>query len=263
METCYTRSPDGIRIAYDRNGRGPAILLLHGGGGSRQEWHQAGYVKSLMEHFTLVAMDLRGHGESDLPTDLAAYTPAALCADILAVADACDLDRFDLWGMSYGGKVGRYLAASSPRVQRCVLMGTPLGPGVVGQQRQDAIDFKAHWPPILAALNAGELNPESLSPQDRGTLANINVPVVLAWATAMLDWPTVEPADFLCPTLWLVGSKDTHAMESVETYRDELPGSQVQVKILAGLDHMEVFDRINLLLPRLLKFSQTGEIDIQ
>jgi len=261
MEPRFAISPDGTRLAYDCNGNGPAILLLHGGGGSRQEWHQAGYVERLQDRFTLVAMDLRGHGDSDLPTDPAAYTLAILCADILAVADACGLDHFDLWGMSYGGKVGRYLAAQSPRVRRCVLMGTPLGPGVAGQPRRDAIDFVAHWPPILAPLQAGTLEPASLSPQDRETLANINVPVVLAWVTAMLDWPSVEPVDFLCPTLWLVGAEDPHAMESVEAYRDHLPVSPVQVEILTGLDHMGVFEQVDVVLPLLLDFIEEEWIE--
>lgn len=52
-------------------------------------------------------MDLRGHGESDLPEDPADYAINKLCQDILAVADACEVERFSLWGMSYGGKVGR------------------------------------------------------------------------------------------------------------------------------------------------------------
>jgi pimeloyl-ACP methyl ester carboxylesterase len=256
MDTRFAISPDGTRIAYDCNGSGPGILLLHGGGGSRLECQQAGYIQRLQTRYTLIAMDLRGHGDSDMPTDPAAYTPEALCADILSVADACGLERFDLWGMSYGGKVGRYLAARLHRIRRCVLMGTPLGPGVVGQRRQEALDFVGHWPPILAGLQDGTLDSASLSPQDRGTMDNINVPVVLAWATAMLDWPSVEPADFLCPTLWLVGAEDIHAVESVEIYRDQLPGSQVQVEILPGLDHMGIFDGIEFVLPLLMAFME-------
>jgi len=261
VDSRFVISPDGTRIAYDCNGSGPAILLLHGGGGSRVEWHQAGYFQRLQDSFTLVAMDLRGHGDSDLPTDPAAYTPEALCADILSVADACGLERFDLWGMSYGGKVGRYLATRSHRVRRCVLMSTPLGPGVVGQRRQEAIDFVGHWPPILAGLQDGTLDSASLSPQDRETMANINVPVVLAWATAMLDWPAVEPVDFLCPTLWLVGAEDPHAVESVRTHRDQFPGSPVQVEILPGLDHMEVFEQVDMVLPLLVAFMQTVSLE--
>jgi pimeloyl-ACP methyl ester carboxylesterase len=65
----YTLSADGSLIAYQQTGNGPAILLLHGGGGSRRDWQEAGYTAILQEHFTVVAMGLRGHGESYLPTD--------------------------------------------------------------------------------------------------------------------------------------------------------------------------------------------------
>lgn len=151
MDTLFAISPDGTRIAYDCNGSGPAVVLLQGGGGSRQEWHNPGYVSRLRDHFTVITMDLRGHGESDLPEDPADYAIDKLCQDILAVADDCGVERFALWGMSYGGKVGRYLAIQSERVSCFILMGTLLGPGVTGLPQQDALDFCAHWSRIVQA----------------------------------------------------------------------------------------------------------------
>jgi pimeloyl-ACP methyl ester carboxylesterase len=124
--------------------------------------------------------------------------------------------------MSYGSNVGRYLAVQSERVAKLILMGTPLGLGVSGELRQDAIDFCAHWPPIVQALRDGTLNLDSLSQDDQDVLRRLNVPVVVAWAGAMLDWPAIEPADFRCPTLWLVGSEDRHAMASIEKYEESL-----------------------------------------
>ncbi len=47
MSTCFANSPDHTRIAYDVNGTGPVIMLLHGGGSFRKEWHTTGYVKRL------------------------------------------------------------------------------------------------------------------------------------------------------------------------------------------------------------------------
>lgn len=45
MSTQYAQSADGTRIAYDRWGAGPAIVLVHGGGSRRQEWQEAGYIQ--------------------------------------------------------------------------------------------------------------------------------------------------------------------------------------------------------------------------
>ena len=257
MNTLFANSPDGTPLAYDRCRTGPAIVLLHGGGGNRQDWHDANYVERLRESFTVITLDLRGHGESGLPTGPADYTVEKMEADILAVADACGVERFALWAMSYGGKVGRYLAVHSERVRVLILMGTPLGPGVVGQRRQEAIDFCEHWPPIVQARAEGSLDLETLSEADRETLNRLNVPVMLGWVRAMLDWPAVEPADFLCPTLWLIGSEDRHAMDSLKDNEGALEGSRVQVQILEGLDHEQVFDEVGTVLPAILAFTRS------
>jgi pimeloyl-ACP methyl ester carboxylesterase len=135
LRTLYAISPDGNRVAYDRVGSGPAIMLLHGGGGKRQDWHDAGYIERLRVYFTVITIDLRGHGESGLPTDSANYTTDKMGQDFLAVADDCGIEQFTIWAMSYGGKVGHYLAAQSKRVSKIILMGTPLGLGVSGQLR--------------------------------------------------------------------------------------------------------------------------------
>jgi pimeloyl-ACP methyl ester carboxylesterase len=258
MNTLYTTSPDGTRIAYDRSGAGPAILLLHGGGGRRLEWHQAGYVNRLQDHFTVVALDLRGHGESDLPTDPAAYTIKKLMQDILAVADACGIERFALWGMSYGGKVGRYLAVHSERVQQFIMLGTPLGLGVSGKPRQEAIDFCDHWLPIIRGLSDRSLELASLSPADREMLSTLQIPAMTGWVRAMLDWPGVAPPDFRCPTLYLVGSQDQTAMQSVNEYAASIPGTLLQAQVVVGLDHDQLFDQVDRVLPLLLSFTIDG-----
>jgi pimeloyl-ACP methyl ester carboxylesterase len=79
MYTLYANSTDGTQIAYDLFGEGPAIVLLHGGGGSRQEWHEAGYIRLLQEDYTVITMDLRGHGESGLPVRPEDYAIELMC----------------------------------------------------------------------------------------------------------------------------------------------------------------------------------------
>jgi pimeloyl-ACP methyl ester carboxylesterase len=131
-----------------------------------------------------------------------------------------------------------------------------MGPGVTGERRQQALDFCAHWPPIVRALEAGTLGLDTLSEADRDVLERLHVPSMLGWVRAMLDWPAVEPADFHCPTLWLVGSEDRHAMESVRQCHQVLQGSQVHVQIVSGLDHDGAFDEIDRVIPILLAFSE-------
>jgi pimeloyl-ACP methyl ester carboxylesterase len=119
------------------------LILLHGRGSRRQEWRDAGYVERLQDNFTVVAIDLRGHGESDQPIEPADYAIDKMVQDVLAVADACGSDRFTIWGFSFGSRVGRYIASRSERVARIVLMGATLGVGLSDEFRREIADFSA------------------------------------------------------------------------------------------------------------------------
>jgi pimeloyl-ACP methyl ester carboxylesterase len=254
----FAISPDGKRVAYDVTGTGPAIILLHGGGGSRLEWHQEGYVQRLLDAFTVITVDLRGHGESALPTDPAEYSTEKQVGDILSVADACGVERFFVWGMSYGGNVGRYLAVQSGRVDKIVMMGATFGPGVWGKAREEAQEYYiVHWPPILQALRDGTLDVASLSSEDQDFMREFNVQVTLARVGAMLGWPAIEPADMPCPTLWLVGIGDDHALANARHYEASLPGSRVQLQIVEGLDHDQLFQVVDTVFPTMLAFTRS------
>lgn len=261
MKPLFATSNDKTRIAYEVSGTETPLMLLHGGGGSRADWREAGYVAHLSDEFTVITADLRGHGESDQPADPACYTIEKMGQDILAVADACNINRFILCGYSFGGTVCRYLAASSDRVSRMVMLGNRMG-GSSGQHRQFIFDFRARWEPVVKAARGGAFDPKSLSQKDQEDIQELSfagelLPSVLAWATAMLDWGTVTPADFRCPTLWLIGSENDKALESFKEYEQELPGSNVQVRMLEGLNHEQEFENIDQVLPVILDFVKS------
>jgi len=111
MKTQFISSPDGVRIAYDINGQGPALMLLHGAGKDRQDWHKLGYVERLESDFTGITVDIRGSRESEFLTQLSDFAIEKVCADLNAVADACDAQRIAIWGYSFGGNIARYLGA--------------------------------------------------------------------------------------------------------------------------------------------------------
>jgi pimeloyl-ACP methyl ester carboxylesterase len=99
-------------------------VLLHGWGVDRSSWPGAGYIDELEGDYRLVNIDLRGHGASDKPHDPAAYTADALVQDVLTVTDAEGLDRFGIWGHSYGGWIAWMTAAAGPeRVAAIVISG--------------------------------------------------------------------------------------------------------------------------------------------
>lgn len=88
----------------------PPILLLHGWSQHHLCWIKQ-FESSLVEEFRLVAMDLRGHGQSEAPSDPVNYTTGRLWADdVAAVISELQLTSPILVGSSYGGLViGDYL----------------------------------------------------------------------------------------------------------------------------------------------------------
>ena len=106
----------------------------------------------------------------------------------------------------------------------------------------------------MSILATGYLSDGKNGEYETNKMQNLNIPAMLGWVPAMLDWPSIEPADFLCPTLWLVGSEDQLAIESVREHATALKGSLVQVQIIEGLNHEQVFDQVDAIFPAFLTF---------
>jgi pimeloyl-ACP methyl ester carboxylesterase len=124
--TEFAVASDGVKLAFERVGSGTPVMLVHGFGSSRgQNWKSTGWYASLTEAGrSVVAMDCRGHGESDKPHDEAFYGHERMAEDVAMVMDAAGLGTAHLVGYSMGGFIGLRLAASAPeRVSRLVLGG--------------------------------------------------------------------------------------------------------------------------------------------
>lgn len=261
MKTSHVTTSDGKRIVYDVVGEGPAIIMLHGGGPnfSRKDWHEYGYVSRLRERFTVITMDIRGHGESDQPANPSDYAIERMGQDVLAVADACGLKEFVLWGFSFGGNIGRFLAVRSNRVRQLIVIGIPMGTAVSeGPFRDFVQEFQAFWQPIVQQYLDGTFDKNSLAQEEREVWQAIDVPVMLAWLTAMLDWGSVEPIELPCPTLWLSGSENEGTIASIKAYADQLPAANVQVKIVEGLDHIGELEELDVVFPKILTFIENN-----
>jgi pimeloyl-ACP methyl ester carboxylesterase len=258
--TQYADSPDGTRIAFDATGHGPTIILLHGAGQSRKDWHDAGYIEQLKDRYRLIAMDIRGNGDSAKPIDSAAYTTEKLGQDILAVADACGTQQFVIWGFSYGGNIGRYLAAKSERVAGIAIIGIPFGVGASGAFRESIERMRQHWVPILEAQRNGTLDEDALAAEDRGALQGGNVPLALAWLSAMLDWGSNRPEDLVAPALWLIGSENAEAIASLKEHENTLSSTRVRPQVVHGLTHLQEFTDTQAVLPLLTSFTDSLSI---
>ena len=115
-----------MKIAWERHGDGPPLLLIHGLGYARWGWEPV--VEPLARSFDVILFDNRGIGESDAPAG--PYTAAELARDAQQVLDEAEVERAHVLGTSLGGMVAQELALDTPgRVDRLVLAcTTPGGP---------------------------------------------------------------------------------------------------------------------------------------
>src|SRR5215475_5804494 len=144
--TEFATTSDGLRIAYERLGEGPPVLLVHGFASTKeQNWKSTGWYGSLTEAgFSIIAIDNRGHGESDKPHDPLFYSHDRMAEDVLTVMDAAGLKSAPYVGYSMGGLIGlRFLALFPGRMTRLALGGVGetylTGPRVSDPERKEAI----------------------------------------------------------------------------------------------------------------------------
>ncbi|HEY3639238.1 MAG TPA: alpha/beta hydrolase [Rhizomicrobium sp.] len=122
----FAESPDGLRIAYETVGQGIPVLLVHGFASSRaQNWRATGWYKTLSDAgFQVIAMDCRGHGDSDKPHGPAAYSYELMSGDILCVAATVGLPNAHVIGYSMGGHLGIHVLMQNPElVRKLVIAG--------------------------------------------------------------------------------------------------------------------------------------------
>jgi pimeloyl-ACP methyl ester carboxylesterase len=127
-QTVEYHGVNGLTLVADEWNRGadaaakrPSILMLHGGGQNRFSWKNTGQVLA-DEGFHVVALDSRGHGDSDRAPD-ADYDIETLTGDVMHVLDAIGRPVI-LIGASMGGLTGILVAdrAGPKRVTRLVLV---------------------------------------------------------------------------------------------------------------------------------------------
>jgi pimeloyl-ACP methyl ester carboxylesterase len=120
---------DGFRLAYDRAGDGPAVVLLHGWPGDRTDWREV--VPLVSDRADVVVPDLRGFGESDKhPADPAEqYSADAQARSVVALIEELGLDRPVLGGYDVGSRVVQTVARDRPDLVRALVVSPPL-PGI-------------------------------------------------------------------------------------------------------------------------------------
>lgn len=255
----HFQSTDGLTLAFDdiqpADGWDRTIVLIHGFASNRNEgWRRTGWYGAFeRRRVRAIALDQRGHGESDKPHDPGAYTRAAMAKDVLALLDHLNLPRVDLFGYSMGARTALATALAAPdRISNLMLGG--VGGALIAERPA------SNARPMAEAMLAGD--PETISHpmlrsfrqfadeqgEDREALA----------ACVQAQNPPWDAAEFGvvdAPVLVVAGQRDTGAGDPADlaaAFRDgfgeTIPGCDHFSAIPHALTKAAVFDFLDGLL---------------
>lgn len=113
-----------LNVALAGPADAPPVILLHGFPESHRTWRAL--VPLLTNGLQLIMPDQRGFGDSDRPQEVEAYATETLVADLFALAEALNLERFALVGHDWGGAIAWAAAIrGDPRVERLAIINSP------------------------------------------------------------------------------------------------------------------------------------------
>jgi pimeloyl-ACP methyl ester carboxylesterase len=215
---------NGVKIYYEDHGHGPAILLSHGYSATCRMWNEQ--IAALVARHRVIAWDMRGHGESDDPTDPAAYSEALTVEDMRALLHRCRIDRAVIGGLSLGGYMSLAFQLAHPEMVSALML-FDTGPGFRNAEarrawneraRQRADDLEARGFAALGDSDEVRLSKHrsarGLAGAARGMLAQTGDHII-----AGLDKIAV-------PTLVLVGADDTHFLAATDYMARKIPGAK-------------------------------------
>lgn len=190
-------------LYYDKTGHGRPLLLLHGNGEDHTIFDLV--IPMLEQHYTVYAIDSRGHGASN-PTD--DYHYEGMADDIAELITSLEIEAPAVYGFSDGGIVGLLLAIHYPQLlSSLIISGANLNPK--GMKWSFLHKAKQHYKKTASPLDRLMIEEPDISPSQ---LAQIQIPVLV-----------------------LAGERDIIKPGHTKLIAESIPHSQL--KILAGEDH--------------------------
>lgn len=246
---------DGLRIAYERAGNGPPLVLLHGYvGDGRTTWRRQ--LEGLSDDYTVVAWDAPGAGRSSDPPE--SFGTAGYADCLAGFIDRLGLEKPHLAGLSFGGIVALQFCRRHPNVPRTLILASAYA-GWAGSLPAEVAEQRLQQARALADLSANEFvdallptmfsegtPPESV--EEFGTSMLAFHPAgfrAMARASAE-DLRDVLP-DVSVPTLLVYGDRDVRAPRAVaENLHAAVSGSRLVLLPDTGhLCNIEASDGFN------------------
>ncbi|MBB6236919.1 pimeloyl-ACP methyl ester carboxylesterase [Pedobacter sp. AK013] len=207
----------GGEIYYETYGKGSPLILLHGNSESISSFRNQ--IGPLSEHYQVIAMDTRGHGNS-INRNTTAYSYWLFADDLKAVMDSIHIQKASLLGWSDGGNTAIEFALKHPeKIDKMVLMGANIFPGTRAI-KEDIVRMFEKRRDSLMNLQDAESNNQ------------------LRLTQLVLQEPQINADDLgriSMPTLILAGESDVIKTEHTMLIRALIKSSRAE--IIAGEDH--------------------------
>ena len=251
METKYTFSSDGAKIAYSISGHGDPLLLVHGSGHSKELWQTLGWMDAFQNHFTTIAIDIRGNGDSDKSYDPNFYSIDHILTDIESVIKACGFREFCYFGHSYGATIGLQALAKQLPIRKAVLASSMFGDRFFKK-------IVPSWIKEYSSFNdkkkAGELENLKVSLEDLEWIQNTDLDLWIAQFKAWTHWSGVSIDQIKSPLAIYSGTNDNKAvLINLENNNAELQNHGFEAKIFEALNHSELVTQREICLPWVLE----------
>jgi pimeloyl-ACP methyl ester carboxylesterase len=262
----------GVRLAYDESGDGDeSVLLLHGMACVRAHMrplHEhlaggAGLRPDRASRYRCVSVDLRGHGDSDVP--VGAYAMDDFCADVDRIIDTLGLGRPILIGHSFGGSIALAYADRSPdRVAALVMLDSgmrsnatvtaDLGPFYEALRSGDAERYAATLDGFVRARLVDPVDGEAFAAEIARLMATVPSHVFLTMSDTVHQLTSADmAARCKLPALLVLSRQDFAAPEAVAAL-----GPNWHVGRVVGAGHfvqMVVPEQVNPMVDRFLELT--------
>ena len=252
---------DGVGIHYEVEGSGPPVVLMHGMGGSIQNWVRAGYVDALRGELKLILVDARGFGDSDKPHDPLSYTREAKVSDVVAVLDDLAIDKAHYWGYSMGASNGWAMGMLRPdRVESLLLGAYPSLPSPVSERNRVKWESRAKLMTLGmdVYITAVEMVNGPMPDAQRAMLMANVAQAYAAQQIANIDWgvPEADLSAMTVRTLVYSGTKDDYPLPDNHAMcrHSASLAPNATFLALAGHDHTTAFYQSADIIPHIRRF---------
>jgi 3-oxoadipate enol-lactonase len=228
-------SANGETIHYVKEGSGPAVALIHSLGASVFIWRDV--IAALKDRYTLIACDVRGHGQSSAKGEC---TVASAAQDLKSVLDHLGIAECSPVGISTGGPVALTFAAES-QVRSLVLASSFAKPVEGSREKVEATAEAIAYVTMeefgtqYAAETLLSTTPLTIQDELAGVIAKMNPKVYIQLMRSALlgDFTALLPA-IKAPTLVLIGEHEAMEFNAASDFlvgsisaatRETLPGA--------------------------------------